>query len=174
MSIDPHEPNPVEIHDSKGVYASYGVGMTILAAASATAPGWGPILAIAFGVHAVWALRRLVDRGPRIRITSEGIIEENFWYSLIRWEEIIDVRPTRFALIEVELRDEGAFLERLSPLRQMARFKLRLFGFGPALITPWGMNRSTGEVVTMLQEGLDQYVLESARKQVLPSNGEVP
>jgi hypothetical protein len=56
----------------------------------------------------------------------------------------------------------------------MARFKLRLFGFGPALITPWGMNRSTGEVVTMLQEGLDQYVLESARKQVLPSNGEVP
>jgi hypothetical protein len=163
----PDEPDQVEIHDSRLLYGSWCVGTAGLAAALATVSGPGPLLAVVFGVHAVWALRRLFDGRPRIQITSEGIVDRNFWYSpgLIRWEEIIDVYSSRFGLIEVELKNEVAFWERLSPLRQIARYKLQLLGFGPALITPWGLDRSGPEVVDLLQEGLDSHVLRSARRE---------
>ncbi len=84
--------------------------MTALAVLSATA--WGPLGLIIFGAHAVWAFRRLLDPRPRIRLSSDGIVDKNFWYSpgLIPWEEILDVRSTRLGLIEVDLKDESADL----------------------------------------------------------------
>lgn len=171
--VDSHA-SSVAIHDSKGFYACWCIGMAILAGASATLPGVGPYGLVVFGAHAVWALYRLMDRQARIRVTREGIVDENFWYSpgLIPWEEILDVRVTQLGLIEVDLRDESAFWARLSPLRQIARFKHQLFGFGPALITPWGLDGSTGEVVGLLQAGLDDHVLSTARRERrgLPAN----
>jgi hypothetical protein len=109
----------------------------------------------------------LFDQRPRIRITADGIVDENFWYSpgLIPWEEIVDVRATGLGLIEVDLSDASAFLERLSPMRQVARFKMQLLGFGPAVITPWGLDRSGREVVALLQDGLDEHVVLSARRE---------
>ena len=170
VSPEPHQPEWVDIHDSRPFYASWFVGMTALAFAVGTVPGLGPLLAMVFGIHAVWALSRLFARRPRIQITSEGIVDRNFWYSpgLIRWEEIIDVYSRGLGFIEVELKDETAFWERLSPLRQIARYKFQLFGYGPALITPWGLERSGSEVVDMLQAGLDEHVLQTARVEGLP------
>ncbi|NNK63993.1 MAG: hypothetical protein HKO98_12405 [Gemmatimonadetes bacterium] len=163
----PHGSDAIEFYDSRLFFASYSAGMTMVAIPCALVSGWGPILAIIFGGHALWSLRRLLDRRPRLEISAVGIRDENLWYSpgMIRWEEIRDIRRTRLGLIEVELRDEGAFLDRLSPLRQLPRVKLALFGFGPALITPWGLEGSTREVVGKLQEGLEQHLLESVRSE---------
>ncbi len=160
-------PERVEIHDSRTFFVSWFVGMTTFAVALATVPGWGPLVAVVLGAHALWALRRLFDRRPRIQITSEGIVDRNFWYSpgLIRWEEIIDVYSKGLGLIEVELKDEIAFWDRLSPLRQIPRYKLQLLGFGPTLITPWGLELSGSEVLDMLQAGLDEHVLQSAQEE---------
>lgn len=174
MPPEPDTSEGIDIHDSRSLYVVFFVGMTSLAIASATFSGWPVFLAIPFGVYAVWALRRLFDRRPRIQITPEGIVDRNFWYSpgLIRWEEIIDVYSKGLGLIEVELKDEIVFWERLSPLRQMARYKRQLFGFGPALITSWGLERSGPEVVDMLQAGLDEHVLQSAQEErLLPADG---
>jgi hypothetical protein len=100
-------------------------------------------------------------------VNAVGIRDENFWYSpgLIRWDEILDVRPTRFGLIEVELRDEGAFWGRLSPLSQLPRVKLTLLGFGPALITPWGLEGTRRGLVNLLKKELEQNLLESVRRE---------
>jgi len=170
VSSEPHESDWIDIYDSRPFYALWFVVMAALAFAVGTMPGLGPLIAMVFGIHALWALRRLFFRRPRVRITAEGIVDRNFWYSpgLIRWEDIIDVYSTGLGLIEVELKDEMAFWERLSPLGQMARYKLQLLGYGPALITPWGLERSGSEVVDMLQAGLDEHVLQSAQVEGLP------
>lgn len=177
MPSQPEAPDRVEIHDSRSFHVAWFVGMTTLAIASAMVPGPGVIMAVIFGAHALYALRRLFYRRPRIQITSEGIVDRNFWYSpgLIRWEEIIDVYSKGFGLIEVELKDEVAFWNRLSPLRQIPRFKLQIFGFGPALITSWGLEHSGSEVVEMLQAGMDEHALHAAREErLLPSDGGAP
>lgn len=174
VSADHQWDEQVEIRDSRLFYVSWSVATSALAVALVTVPGIGPFLTVLFGAHALWALRRLFDRRARIQITSEGIVDRNFWYSpgLIRWEEIIDIYSRGLGLIEVQLRDEISFWDRLSPLRQLARYKFQLFGYGPALITSWGLERSGSVVVDMLQAGLDEHVLQSAQEgQLLPSDG---
>ena len=95
MSSETRDLGGVEIYDSKVFYASWFAGMAFLAVASLALPGVGPVGLVVFGSHAVWADTRLESPRPRIRVTPEGLIDENFWYSpgLIRWGEILDVRP---------------------------------------------------------------------------------
>lgn len=174
VSAEHDEPGSLTIRDSRAFYAYWCIAMTLLAVATVTGFGWGPFGLVLFGGYALWALTRLLDRRPRIRVTPEGIIDDNFWYSpgLVRWADILDVRMTRLGLIEVDLRDENAFWERLSPLRRLARFKMQLYGFGPALITPWGLEGSGSEIVAHLQAGLDEHVLLAARSERSPSPSE--
>jgi hypothetical protein len=177
MAGSSDDPDTLEIYDSRPLFAAYFAGMAMAAVRCALLPGWGPILAIAFGSHALWSLRRLLHRRPRISVSEEGIRDEKFWYSpgLIPWDEVRDVRRTRFGLVELELRDEGAFWNRLSPLRQLPRVKTTLLGFGPALVTPWGLEGSTRRVVSVIQEGLERHLLESVRSEhVLPLEGDGP
>jgi hypothetical protein len=165
MSPETTDPGEIEIYDSKAFYACWFVGTAFLAVASLALPGVGPVGLVVFGSHAVWAVTRLESPRPRIRVTPEGLIDENFWYSpgLIPWDEILDVRPTRWGLIEVDLRDEDAFWRRLPALSRLARSKMQLLGFGPAVITPWGLNRSRAEVVGLLASGLDEHLIAEVK-----------
>lgn len=111
-------------------------------------------------LYAGWAGMRLIRPG-KVSVTAAGIVDRTFWYSpgLIPWQEVTDVRAVRWGLIEIDLADEGAFLERLGPLAQMARFKQQLYGFGPALLVPWVLRGTRRSMVDRLQDGLDAFTL---------------
>ncbi|MBT8487821.1 MAG: hypothetical protein KJO65_03230, partial [Gemmatimonadetes bacterium] len=105
-----------------------------------------------------WAGYRVILPG-RLCVTEAGIVDEMFWYSpgLIPWQDVTDVRPTRWGLVEIDLVDDDVFLQRLGPLSQMARFKQQLYGFGPALVVPWVLRGRRRTIVDRLQDGLDAY-----------------
>ena len=56
-------------------------------------------------------------------------------------------------------------LSRTFPEVILAIFAVKLFGFGPALITPWGLRRSSQELLDVLQKGQERYLLESVRRE---------
>jgi hypothetical protein len=162
-------------------YAISGEVAGSLAVLSAISWAWGPAGVAGlvgmgvFGINAAWALHRLFRRKARLRITEQGIIDEQFWYSpgLIKWDEILDVRPSRWGYIEIDLADKPAYFRRLSGLAQTVRAYMRLWGFGPAAISSWGLEASRGEIIEALETGMDSYALSMVRQaDALESGGE--
>ena len=162
---DAHHADPVEIRDSRIFFASWGILTGSLAALSVVSWGLGPFGLVVFGTHAVWSLTRLLSRRVRVRITQEGVVDENYWLSpgLITWDEILDVRPTKWGLIEIDLADEDAFLERRSTLAQLAIFKQQLYGLGPAVIVPWSLRGTRRELLDALETAMDTFALSKVR-----------
>ena len=165
-----------EFRDSRAFLAVVGVAYGAVAAGFAAA-GW-PVLACAAMVGVGWAGYRMVSTQVRLRISEEGIEDRSYWYTggLIAWDEILDVRAGPWGSIEIDLRDEAAHWQRLSPLRQIQRAKLQMFyRLGPAAIIPWGLEGSRPEVLEALQEGLDTVELESfiQNREIEPPSSEL-
>lgn len=153
----PAEPFPsVEF---KGSRVFFGVLLLVVGFFAAGLAALGSVVLSSLAVlYGGWAGFRLIAPG-RVRATEDGIVDETFWYSpgLIPWAHVTDVRPTRWGLVEIDLVDEDIFLEGLGPLVQVALFKQRLYGFGPALLVPWVLRGSRRTIVDGLQVGLDAY-----------------
>ena len=127
--------------------------------------------ALVFGAHAVGAIKQMTRSAPGLRITEEGLLDNSHWWhsGLIPWDEIIDVRASRWGMIEIDLRDEQAFWQRLTPIQQLAHWKSQLYGFSPALVVPFLLEGSRSQLVDEMQAGLDQYTLRSgAQSPALP------
>lgn len=152
-------------YDSRGFFAIYGSTCALLAAGFASLP-WGMPLAVVMGANALWAVMRASYRKARIRIDEDGIVDENFWYSggFIPWSAVRDVRPTRWGLIQIELFDENEYWDALHPMKAFALLKMQLYGFSPVVVTPWGLQGSRRALVAELQEGLDRWAVEAARR----------
>ncbi len=170
--FDTQVTGPIEIGDSRVFYAICGGVAGPLAVLAAISLVWGPagvadLVALGvFGTNAAWALHRLFRRKARLRITEEGIVDEQFWYSpgLIKWDEILDIRESRWGYIEIDLADRQAYFRRLSGLAQTVRAYMRLWGFGPAAISSWGLEASRGEIIEALETGMDSYALSMVRQ----------
>ena len=164
-SLDAPAVDQIEIRDSRLFYAICSEVAGSLALLSAISWAWGPA-GVAGLVGAAWALHRLFHRKARLRITDQGIIDEQFWYSpgLIKWDEILDVRESRWGYIEIDLADKQAYFRRLSGLAQTVRAYQRLWGFGPAAISSWGLEASRGEIIEALETGMDSYALSMVRQ----------
>ncbi len=167
MSVPSDSPatGPIEIRDSRTFWALCSALMGSLTALSAASGGGGWVGLWLFGTRTIYTFVRLLGRRIRLRITEEGIVDQNFWYSpgLITWSEMLDVRATRWRTIEIDLVDEEAFLARLSVLARLYRIKLQLRGLGPTLIVPWGLECTRRELIEMLETGMDSYALSAVR-----------
>lgn len=161
----------LELRDSKAFWGTVAVATGALALAS-SGTGLGPFGLVLFGGYATWAVSRLLHRPVRLAVNAQGIVDRTFWFSpgLIPWSEIVDVRPGRFGFIDIELRDEAAFMERLPPLRRLARWKFALYGLGPAAMNPWPLPASRREIVEALESGLDAFILEDVDR-IRPLDG---
>ena len=111
-----------------------------------------------------------------IRITAEGIVDENFWYSpgLVRWEQIVEIRSTALGFIEIDLEDDQAFWETLSPLKALARMKMQLLGYGPAFIVGWNLAGSIEDNLEAMRGGLDDFSLRAIQEAIALDSGETP
>ncbi len=160
--------NLFEVRGSRAFYTFWCIAAGALAWLSSVSWGWGLMGLAVFGAHSAWALVGLLNRRIRLRVTEDGIVDENFWWSpgLVPWEEMLDVRATKWGLVEIDLRDKSAFFERLSPLAQLVRVKQRLSGLGPALIVPWSLEGSKRDLLESLETGLDSSTVAAARLSV--------
>ncbi len=158
-SADPFEPFPGRVFRGSRSFFAGLVAVSGGVAAAFAAVG-SLVLATLAMAYTAWAGYRLIAPG-RLRVTRDGILDETFWYSpgLIPWDEITDIRPTRFGLVEIDLVDETAYVDRLGPWAQLALIKQQLYGFGPALIVPWVLRGTRRDLVEGLQEGLDAHTL---------------
>ena len=167
----------IDFYGSRLAWALW-FGLTATVAALSTVSwGWGPLGPIFFGGIAGLALREILVRPLRIRITAEGILDKHnppLAVGFISWEEILDVHPIPGrGLIELELRDPKAFCERLPLLARLSAKLWRLRGHGPAVIQTWGLAASKGEIVEVLEDGLDAHVLAAARQELTRSRGKL-
>lgn len=152
-------------YDSVVVFGGYAAGTALLTVGFMAVPGLA-LVAVVTGMKMVWATLRLLWRRPRLRVTSEGVVDENFWYSsgLLPWSIIRDIRPTKWGLIQIELLDEDAHYELLHPLKRLALLKMRILGLPLGLLMPWGLRGSRGEIVSQLKDGLNRWVVEEAAR----------
>ena len=164
-SEDPWEPG--EVYDSVLFLLVWLVGSGALLLASTLSWGWGILGMFVFGGHTGWALFRLLRRKARLRITEEGIIDRTFWHSpgLIPWEQIIRVRPARWGMISVEIRDEDEFMAKQSTLANLARIKFLMFNLGPAAIYSLPLQGSRKKLLQALEAGLDAHELARVRQE---------
>ncbi len=108
----------------------------------------------------------------RVRVTDEGVELGYFVRSpgLIRWDDVRDIREGRWGVIELDLKDEKAFRERLSPLdRVIAATNRLVYGFGPTAVSAALLKGSKLEIRESLEDALDSYTLAAFRDDaVLP------
>ena len=156
----------VEIYDSPLAVLAWLILCVGLLLSSTFLWDWGAFGVIIFGTHAVYAGARLLHRPVRLRITEEGIVDRIVWPSagLIRWEEILELRPTRWGLIEIRLRDPDAFMEQRSTLFQLSRFKVLIRGWSPAVLFSLFLTGSRKHLLEQLESGLDAFTLTAVRQ----------
>ncbi len=125
-------------------------------------------------VFSVLCLVLLAFRRVRLRIDEEGVVDRFVWFSpgLIPWRQIIEVRQTRWGLIQVDLRDNAAFYEQLSPLAELQVAKLRLWGLGPAVLRPWSLEASRSRLLQVIEDGMDAYALSELKREKALGPGE--
>ncbi|SNC59722.1 hypothetical protein SAMN06265337_0110 [Hymenobacter gelipurpurascens] len=127
--------------------------------------GLGLITIAFFGTGAAIGAKQFFDTRPRLQITDEGILDRTLGAGLILWTDITDayVRSINHEyFICLQLRDEQAYLSRLSPLKR------KLAGANEALgFTPLSINLSG---VDLNPEQLLEYILkQSAAAQLSPN-----
>ena len=126
---------------------------------------FGGLVSIAGGKNAVQLLR---DPRPALKVLEEGIINRTYWNAttLVRWDEIVDIRRTRFPWIsEIVLTDPESFRSRqILPIRLMMRLT-SLLGVGSLPVYLPQMAASREEVSRRLSEALEARELAAIREQ---------
>ncbi|TGE06581.1 STM3941 family protein [Hymenobacter fodinae] len=126
--------------------------------------GLGLITIVFFGAGAAVGAWQFLDTRPRLRITDEGILDRTLGVGLIPWTDITDayvrsINQENFVCLHV--RDEQAYLSRLSPLKR------KLAGANAALgFTPLSINLSG---VDLNPEQLLEYILKQSAAAQLQS-----
>ena len=163
----------VDIYDSRLAVLVWFLLCVGLIRSSVFLWDWGPIVAVAFGPHAVYLGTRLLRRPVRFRISEKGIVDRSIWPSsgFIPWEEILGFRSSRWGLIEVRLLDEDAFLQRQSVLFFVGRLKALYRGQSPAGVWTPFLGKRKGNVLAQLETGLDAYTLATVRRERLQEGG---
>lgn len=177
---DPLRPEtgpPREFCDSRTYYGLWGLilgGMSVASINSILGiPG-----AVFFGAYSLWAWGRTLFPKVRVRVTKVGIIDETFWASpgLIEWSEVLDVRPSRWGQIHIEVRKESAVLQRMSRPARITATKLLLLGPGPTSIVCWALSSNRESILRALEDGMDEHALRTFHKEAAaaPSRPEAP
>lgn len=126
--------------------------------------GWASILF--FGACSAVGVWQLFDTRPRLQITDEGILDRTLGVGLIPWVDITGAYVqaiNRQYFICLHLRDEQAYLSRLSPLKRKLAGANTALGFTPLSVNLSGVNVSP--------EQLLEYILKQSAAARLQTPG---
>jgi hypothetical protein len=160
---------PVALYDDEQMWAaSTGANLMIVLVCLALASGGsvvGGVGALYFGARIVYLARRLIGKVPRVLLTEDGVIDRSFFYSvgLIPWEDIVEVRHKGMGMVNVTVRDPDKLLAPLGVHQLFMIGWMQLWGFGPIAINSWTLDRTSRELVDLLDEGMDAYALRALR-----------
>lgn len=125
----------------------------------------GVILSLAGGRNALQLLR---SRQPALQFSEDGLLNRTYWNAttLARWDEVIEVRETRFPwILQVVLRDPNAFRKRqILPIRIMMR-ATSSSGLGVLPIYLPQLATARDEASRLISEALDARQLAAVREQ---------
>jgi hypothetical protein len=172
---------PFEVGASKGFYGFFLAACLLLVVACAglvldpTQPYhtfWGSFGLAAFGSGSLNALRRLLDRRPLLRVTSEGIVNRTSPLSpkqLIPWEQVLEVkRRGVLGIFEVAVRDPHVVFSGDPVLKRfLVRLLAKLYRMEAVVISHVGLDRTPKEIGLILDSRLDAVELASVREQAL-------
>jgi hypothetical protein len=126
--------------------------------------GQGIVTILFFGTSAAVGAWQFFDTRPRLQINDVGILDRTLGVGLIPWTDITDayVRSiNQEYFICLQLRDEQAYLSRLSPLKRKLAGANETLGF-----TPISVNLSG---VDLNPEQLLEYILKQSATAQLQS-----
>jgi hypothetical protein len=154
-----------ELRDSWKFLTGYLVACIALLVVT-TVVGLGGLGVVVVGPCLLWAATRLLRRPVRLRISRDGIVDHTHLFSpgLVPWDRIVDVTPTRWGMIDIEIRDEAEFFQRASPLGRLVMGFHRVLGLGPCLLPPWLLGMSRRHLVDVIESGMDHFALTQARR----------
>ncbi|MBT8397721.1 MAG: hypothetical protein HKO65_05830 [Gemmatimonadetes bacterium] len=157
---------PVEFYDAPHFWWGWFLMSVLGIVAFQLSGALGMMGLIVFAPHAVYSLQRLIRRKVRIRISPKGILEKNFWYSpgFIPWDQVLGVRKSRFGMIEIEVKNPQALLEKQTPLAELVMRRNRFRGMGLVAVLPWGLEATRTELIDAFEHGLGQYALQEVRR----------
>ena len=131
---------------------------------------WGVLGILYVSTMGLNILRLTLSPKPALSFSEDGVLNRTYLSSgtLVPWEDILEVKKTRFPGVRtIVLRDPAAFRRR-QPL--LGRFIMRLttvLGLGPLPIHMWQLNARWVEVESRLEDGLQASQLRSVRQQQL-------
>jgi hypothetical protein len=163
-----HPEGVVEFYDSRNFHLLWlllsAFILMICVGAGGAYAGLGFLL---FIPHVLYALKRLVTRRVRIRISETGILDQSMWYSpgFLPWDDILDVRKRNWGLIEIQVRDQKKLLKSQGFLKRLAMRRFRFRGYSPVLVTPWALEDDRDEILQALQDGLEEFNLLAIRRE---------
>ena len=160
-------------------WVSVPLGVLISGWPSGTLPGflgvlphqfWGVLGTLYFSTMGLNILRLALNPKPALSFSEDGVLNRTYLSSgrLVRWDDVLEIKRTRFPGIRtIVLRDPAGFRRR-QPL--LGRFIMRLttiLGLGPLPIHMWQLNARWAEVESRLEDGLQASQLRSVRQQQL-------
>ena len=131
---------------------------------------WGVLGILYFSTMGLNFLRLALSPKPALSFSEDGVLNRTYFSSgtLVPWEEILDIKKTRFPGVRtIVLRDPAAFRRRQT---LMGRFIMRMttiLGLGPLPIHLWQLNARRAEVESRLEDGLEASQLQAVQQQQL-------
>ncbi len=131
---------------------------------------WGVLGTVYFSTMGLYTLRLALSPKPALSFSQDGVLNRTYFSSgtLVPWEDILDIKKTRFPGVRtIVLRDPAAFRRRQT---LMGRFIMRvttILGLGPLPIHLWQLNARRAEVESRLEDGLEASQLQAVQQQQL-------
>ena len=116
------------------------------------------VLSVGVVIAFVQAVRQLLDRGPCVVITDQGINDKRLRMGMIRWSDVEKVRMQGVGgayFISLELSNSEQYLSRLSPFTRISNQVWRLYNVSPIHIKVAYMDVSPDEMFEMIMSEVE-------------------
>ena len=138
---------PLTFEVDKSKYASMLLGSVAFVAigiwlAMSEGEWFGWVCAAFFGACAAVFVWQMMQSGPRLTISDDGIHDRSLGVGTIAWGDVLDARPTSSGgqpFVSLDLRNPEAYLQRLGASKRKLAGASKAFGFSDLSLNLGGL-----------------------------------